>query len=135
VTTRRRSRRGNHRPQRGYDDIFIDVVDPSPVADAGRDSLRRLRASCDTYVPKDARDWLRAVSFLRELDALDQRHADKKVNTERYHRLVDEQHHAVSMGVWMAAAQLTGLACRVVDYRLRRTGNGDRHRENHDDQQ
>jgi hypothetical protein len=42
------------------------------------------------------------------------------VKTVTYDRLVDELHHTASIDVWMTAARIAGLSCRLLDYRLRR---------------
>jgi hypothetical protein len=73
MTTRRRGRPKGPRRQPGYDDIFLDVADPRYATGREARSLPRLRSLSDTYTPRDPLDWLRAMDFLQELDALDQR--------------------------------------------------------------
>jgi len=130
VSTTPRTGRRRSAHHRGYDHAFAALVHPL-AAELGSDQrLGAVRGTCDTaafpIVPQTAQqvhDSLRALRFLRDLDALDQQHVAGTLSDAAYARLLQARHTTEPIESWMVAVGLAELVDRLMTHR--RTRHGD----------
>jgi hypothetical protein len=108
--------------KRGADAAFAAVVHPQCAADQTHPDLRELQSIADASVQRTSRHWLRAVGFLRDLDALDAAHASGRLDAETYARSLADHYRTAPHETWVCAVGLARLVEHLIRYRQHEHG-------------
>ena len=108
--------------KRGGDGAFIAIVHPLIAADVSNPEMSELRAICDGPGLRDARHWLRAIAFLRDLDALDHHLASGLLDAQTYASCLESRYRATPVESWLCTAGIARLVDRIITHRLTEKG-------------